>query len=780
MTHLACLMLCAVAFLSFGLAGDRYWYPRNAVIAGGALFFIYCARVGCVNVISKKKRLTVLAENTYLFLLLAMVLAFIIITGNLNSQIKVLLLVPVIIISSVRGQRWGMCLAAAIGLFLLVDSLIADHSSPNKFFEMNLVFTWVMFLVGWFVGSITDIETHLGSDLLAVNKNLEENVDDKMRNLKNLDNELRALKRVYDTMHSTLQETTSTARNLDGIRSVSDLALTLQSKCCEEALAERLVPLVQEITEADATQYFIFEREQQILRLKGVAGFPSEAADREKESLYFTLGDERGLVNLAAIYRKPIYEPDVCANPRWISDGRNIGSCYIMPVYYGETMFGVYTLLSLDRDGFSEEQRALADNIAFQISAAMENARLFTETQHIFEALNVTQQQLLQSQKMEAIGQLAGGIAHDLNNQLTVIQGSVDLNLNKLIPDERVYRDLLRIRRATERSANLTRQLMLFGRKQPLFKVPLNVNNNISELQEMLKRLISEDVQIDLDLADCLYIVRADATNLDQVVINLVLNARDAMPDGGRILIGTENVQVNEDYLSHMSSPSVPGNYVRISVSDNGIGISEDVRVHLFEPFFTTKEPNKGTGLGLSVAYGIIKAHQGWINVVSQPGQGATFEVYLPTISEDIQVHDNQPISKVKVAIKNNGEKILLVEDELDVLSLTKELLTDNGYQVLTSTTVAETLQVFEKEKDLLDLVICDVVLPDGRGVDLVHRLLERQNKLKVLMVSGYAGDRSRMDEILRDHWGFLSKPFTRENLLQWVQEVLSKSWADS
>jgi two-component system cell cycle sensor histidine kinase/response regulator CckA len=450
----------------------------------------------------------------------------------------------------------------------------------------------------------------------------------------------------------------------------------------------------------------------------------------------------------------------------------SIKSCYLVPIHYGETLFGVYELLSKQVNGFSGQQRAMADTLALYISTAMENARLFGEVQRAFERINSIQQQLLQSQKMEAVGQLAGGIAHDLNNQLTVIQASVDLNMGLAHENTSFSKAFKRIRLATEKSANLIRQLLLFGRKHPQFKVLLDLNADVRELQEMLERLIGEDVAICLDLAPDLRPVYADATNIEQVVINMAINARDAMQGGGMIAIKTENVVFDQT-----TAPvrGYAGSFVCLSVSDTGIGIEKQYLPHIFEPFFTTKEVGKGTGLGLSVAYGIVETHNGWIDVESIPGAGTTFRVYLPAhdLADEPEDVQDEPISTS--CLRGSGESILLVEDDPDVAALTLSLLAENGYTVQSCRTVIEACQAFEQPGAGWDLLLSDAVLPDGQGIDLVRRLRLQQPSLEAILFSGYADERASLDQIQREGLLFLPKPYTAAELLSNVREAIER-----
>jgi signal transduction histidine kinase len=269
----------------------------------------------------------------------------------------------------------------------------------------------------------------------------------------------------------------------------------------------------------------------------------------------------------------------------------------------------------------------------------MENTRIFAETKTAFEKLNRTQRQLFHAQKMEAIGQLAGGMAHDINNQLTIIQACVDLCLPQ-VGEEHLCGIFRKIHTAAERSANLTRQLMIFGRKQPQFKAALDLNHNLILLQNVIERLLDNDIDLQLDLAPDLYLINADSTNMDQVIINLTLNARDAMPEGGRLFIKTRNMKHDLSVELPEYNGSSTDKYICLSVADTGMGFDEQLKTRIFEPFFTTKGNYNGIGLGLPVVYGIVKSHGGWINVESKPDKGSVFEIYLPAFTPSAEAGD--------------------------------------------------------------------------------------------------------------------------------------------
>ncbi|MGB9793184.1 MAG: ATP-binding protein [Thermacetogeniaceae bacterium] len=398
-----------------------------------------------------------------------------------------------------------------------------------------------------------------------------------------------------------------------------------------EMLAEQVIKAVCRFVPAKGGAYFGYDEPNESLCFVGAAGI-AEASRSAFAGRRFRLGEEQGIVGLVAGAKKPLYVPDFAADPRWLAVGEEFRSGYFAPLVYKERLFGVIAFFSDRIDGFTPGERAFIDSLSPHISAVWENVRLFESVYEVCGMDRSGQEQLLHVKKMEAIGRLAGGIAHALNNQLTVIQASVDLQLPHISRCSPLYNSLLRIRKAAWNAANLARQLMLFGQSQPQFKVVLDLNQCLLELREMLQRICGEDVAVRFDLAGDLLPVMGDAANIDQVIINLVLNARDAMPEGGTITIKTENVKIT---VPSSSGESAFRDFVCLAVSDTGTGIDEELISFIFEPFFTTKRPGEGAGLGLSVAYGIVKAHGGWINVKTKVGSGTTFEVLLPAVGQE-------------------------------------------------------------------------------------------------------------------------------------------------
>ncbi len=382
------------------------------------------------------------------------------------------------------------------------------------------------------------------------------------------------------------------------------------------------------------------------------------------------------------------------------------------------------------------------------------------------------QQQFLQAQKMESIGRLAAGIAHDFNNQLQGILGFSDLLRRALPEGDQRRADVEEVRKAAYAAADLTRQLMAFGRKQALAMQIMDVTAVIRQNQKMYQRLLGEDVECELNLAPDLDRIKADPSQVDQVLMNLLVNARDAMPQGGRVSISAYNITLDARDVGHWKDVR-PGRFIVLAVSDTGVGMPEEVVPHIFEPFFTTKEKHRGTGLGLATVYGITRQHGGWIHVYSQLGSGTTFKLYFPALAsaEEPSVIPRPPPTEVET--KGKGQRILLVEDEGGVRALALRILTESNYNVTAAATVGEALKLYAAAETPFEMVLSDVVLPDGNGLELVEQLLAKQPGLRVLMASGYTDERSSWPAIQSRGLRFIPKPYPVALLLRTVHEVI-------
>jgi hypothetical protein len=378
------------------------------------------------------------------------------------------------------------------------------------------------------------------------------------------------------------------------------------------------------------------------------------------------------------------------------------------------------------------------------------------------------EEQLRQAQKMEAVGMLAGGVAHDFNNLLTIITGYSQLILNNLSPSDPNHHSAEQIVKAGERAATLTRQLLAFSRRQVLQPKVVDLNKLVTGLGSMLRRLIGEDIDLRLEMRPELGQVNADPGQMEQVLMNLVVNARDAMPRGGTLTIETANVVLDETYASRHITVK-PGPYTLLAVSDNGIGMDEATQARLFEPFFTTKGSGHGTGLGLSTVFGIVKQSNGSVEVYSVPGRGTSVKIYLPRIDQPA-VLESEILGK---AAAPGSETILVVEDDEMVRNLVRETLQREGYKVMDAPGPAEARRVSERNKTPIHLLITDVVMPKVSGRDLALDLCRRRPGMKVLYMSGYTDSAIVNSGILQKEVAFLQKPFTPATLAEKVREVL-------
>jgi signal transduction histidine kinase/CheY-like chemotaxis protein len=386
------------------------------------------------------------------------------------------------------------------------------------------------------------------------------------------------------------------------------------------------------------------------------------------------------------------------------------------------------------------------------------------------------QSQLLHAQKMEAIGRLAGGVAHDFNNLLTAIQGYADLALLQIEKTAIVGESLEQIRKASERAAKLSRQLLIFSRKEPMDLKPKNLNDIVANLCDMIKRIIGENIAVEFEFEPDVWVTMVNQGQIEQVVMNLAVNARDAMPDGGRLGIKTENVVIDARYCE-VYSYAREGKFVCLSVQDSGVGMDRDTMGKIFEPFFTTKKEGEGTGLGLSVVYGIVKEHEGWINVYSEPGRGTVFRAYLP-VCGDLAVQEERRIGSAG-DLRGRGERILLVEDEKIILNFMRKRLTEEGYVVLTAENAEDALRIYETENSPFDLLFTDVVLPDKTGIVLMEKLFAKNPTLKVLVTSGYDYTRSKWPALENANVRFIRKPYTVDGLLFAIRSCIDGMYVE-
>jgi PAS domain S-box-containing protein len=487
-----------------------------------------------------------------------------------------------------------------------------------------------------------------------------------------------------------------------------------------------------------------------------------------KEGLVETATVGSGLESQAGytlVSREPVVVEDLRTETRFsgpsLLHDHGIISGMSVPIHGTERPYGVLGVHTRVLRHFSE------DEIRFLQSAANVLA-LAVRRREAEEALRKSEEQLLQAQKMEAIGLLASGVAHDFNNLLSAIQGSSELILDRAEAGSPLFRTAQRIQRGAERGANLIRHLLAFSRKQVAQPRVLSVNVAVREASDLWGRLIGEDIDLTLDLHPLAGRVRIDPAQMDQVVVNLVVNAGDAMPRGGQLGVATSNVALGDAAARRLEV--APGDYVRIAVSDTGQGIAPDVRSRIFEPFFTTKAPGRGTGLGLSTVYGIVKQSGGAIDVESRPGAGATFSIYLPRAREQL----SEPAAPKPVAAPSGGaESILLVEDDNLLRELLREVLEVYGYSVIEAESPKDALRIVAERNGGIDLVLTDVVMPRMTGVELVEHLHKTSPDMKVLFMSGYT-ERALADRgMFEASVALIQKPFSNRALAAKLRDVL-------
>ena len=549
------------------------------------------------------------------------------------------------------------------------------------------------------------------------------------------------------------------------------LALNVLSRAVSASLSMDTVvaAALREMLRAAHTDLaFLFLRKGERLVLAGVA--PEADVSRLGALPEHRVG--ACICGLAVESGQPLYSRDIFADPRctW-EECRQAGlrSFAALPLSSGDEITGVIGLASIAERDYQVQSRFL-ETLASTVSVSLRNARLYAETRRAEEEKDRLQAQLLHAQKMEAIGRLAGGVAHDFNNLLTAILGYAELATMGLPEGGRAAQCLSGIREVVRQSQALTQQILAFSRRQMLKMAVVDLNAELLSAGKMLRRLIGEDVEIETVLQPDLGHVRADSSQLQQILVNLAVNARDAMAEGGRLTIKTADVSLSEEAL--LGTPEVrPGAYVRLTVADSGGGMDAATLSRIFEPFFTTKELGRGTGLGLATVYGIVKQPGGHIDVESTPGVGTVFQIYLPRVAEtaETDLPDGAP-----PAVAQGEETILVAEDEPLVCDLTCRLLSARGYRVLSALTPLQALDVARGHPGAIALLITDIVMPGMNGRELYRRLAAERPGIRVLFMSGYAG------EALSDHGGgleeglhFLQKPFGIADLARHVREIL-------
>ena len=590
-------------------------------------------------------------------------------------------------------------------------------------------------------------------------------------------------------------ETTGTQAAAD-FREFHRVALALSAEGDVDRLLELIVTKCRELTSADAGSLYLVEEPaigpgaavpEQALRFV-VAQNDSKPLTLKRATLPL---DRSSIAGYVALTRRPLRLDDVYRLPDGLefrfnraldqAFGYRTKSMLVMPmVDHTDTVIGVVQLINKKRSAairldtpevaeaevlpFGIHDQEMVGSLASLAAVVSVRGRQGEEERRELEA------QLRQSQKMEAVGRLAGGVAHDFNNLLTVITGRGQLLLYRMAPDDPQRRHVELMLQTADRAAALTRQLLAFSRRQVLELRLVDLNEVVAGAEAILRQLIGEDIVCQVVRGVGLGLTRADPHQLEQVIMNLAVNGRDAMPHGGRLTIETGNVELEDTFVRRHPGARA-GRYVALTVRDTGIGMDADVQAQIFEPFFTTKEPGKGTGLGLAMVYGIVKQHQGYIAVDSQPGRGAAFTIYLPRAEERLEV---RPRPGGSDPTPTGSETILLVEDEDAVRELAREILEVHGYRLLTARNGIDALSMSARHPGGIDLLLTDVVMPEMGGRALADRLRAARPGLKVLFMSGYTADAIAHHGVLDPGTILLLKPFTPEGLARKVREVLS------
>jgi PAS domain S-box-containing protein len=536
-----------------------------------------------------------------------------------------------------------------------------------------------------------------------------------------------------------------------------------ESNTVEEGAA-KFLQTVGESLDWEFGSLWTVDRRENLLRCSQVWQSPGTEADEfETVSLASVFMPGVGLPGRVWQQGQPEWSAELVSDPNFprgasaLNAGLHTGCAF--PIMLHSEVLGVVEFFSRSIREPDLELLAMMITLGSQIGQ-------FIERKRVEEALGESEGQLRQSQKLEAIGQLAGGVAHDFNNLLTVIGGYSSILLGKLPQDSPYVSSIEEIKKASDRASALTRQLLAFSRKQILQPRVLDLNTIVTDLEKMVRRLIGEDIDLLTITSPALGLVKADPGQIEQVLLNLIVNARDAMPQGGKLTIETRNVVHSEEYAQRHATE--PGPYVMLAVSDTGCGIETEIQPRIFEPFFTTKGSGQGTGLGLATVYGIIKQSDGNILVYSEVGRGSTFKIYLPRvdeIAEDAEVASGM--------VSPGSELILLVEDEDQVRTILKHILEAQGYEVLTASNGAEALSIAQDLNHDIKLLITDVVMPQMSGSELAQRVIAVRPNLPVLFMSGYTDDAIVRHGLLDEKLNFIQKPFDSASVGRKVREVL-------
>ncbi len=580
--------------------------------------------------------------------------------------------------------------------------------------------------------------------------------------------EMRPTVRAFNSMAASLEQALQEARTRQTrLESLVEISSELSRMQPLDSLLGRIAEACGRLVKTDWVGFRLVDGAE--LVAAGTLQGGTEMPVRPRLKIGESLAGQVAATGRPLLLRDPASHPSML--PEHAEAMRRLGyhGMLTVPARVGDRVVGVLSFLTRREEGFSTEDLAIATAFASHAAVALENSRLLHESRRAYDELAQTQGQLEQAQKMDAIGRLAGGVAHDFNNLLTVILGRTDILLAQIKTVDPLRRGIALIQRTAGRAAELPKQLLAFSRKQVLEAVVLDLGVVATDMKDMLARLIGEDIALVTNLAADLGHVKADRGQIEQVVMNLAINARDAMPQGGQLVVETANADLGGDYVRR-NVGSRPGPHVMLAVSDSGQGIPRELQKHIFEPFFTTKEQGKGTGLGLATVYGIVKQSGGYIEVDSAPGRGTTFRIYLPRVDAETPAAERGP----RAAAPTGGtETILLVEDEDGVRELARDILRSNGYTVLEARNGAEALLLGEGHRGPLDLLLTDVVMPRMSGRELAERMTALRSDVSVLYMSGYTDDAVIRHGVFGSDTAFLQKPFTPAALVQRVRETL-------
>ena len=580
--------------------------------------------------------------------------------------------------------------------------------------------------------------------------------------------EMRPTVRAFNSMAASLEQALQEARTRQTrLESLVEISSELSRMQPLDSLLGRIAEACGRLVKTDWVGFRLVDGDE--LVAAGTLPGGTEMPVRPRLKIGESLAGQVAATGRPLLLRDPASHPSML--PEHAEAMRRLGyhGMLTVPARVGDRVVGVLSFLTRREEGFSTEDLAIATAFASHAAVALENSRLLHESRRAYDELAQTQGQLEQAQKMDAIGRLAGGVAHDFNNLLTVILGRTDILLAQIKTEDPIRRGIALIQRTAGRAAELTRQLLAFSRKQVLEAVILDLGVVATDMKDMLARLIGEDIALVTNLAADLGHVKADRGQIEQVVMNLAINARDAMPQGGQLVVETANADLGGDYVRR-NVGSRPGPHVMLAVSDSGQGIPRELQKHIFEPFFTTKEQGKGTGLGLATVYGIVKQSGGYIEVDSAPGRGTTFRIYLPRVDAETPAAERGARAAAPIG---GTETILLVEDEDGVRELARDILRSNGYTVLEARNGAEALLLGEGHRGPLELLLTDVVMPRMSGREVAERMTARRSDLSVLYMSGYTDDAVIRHGVLGSDTAFLQKPFTPAALVQRVRETL-------